>query len=236
MGADDPVGEVGKTVSDWVKTRAEIVRVQESWNQEKALLGSTAAGLKEKADSLQDKRDHLLAQTNEEREEIAELEAKKQKADASLKEAEAGLEKLTAELIALRPQLPPRLSDALEMAYRSLGSAKPSPGERMQLAMTVLNRCAQFNAGIEQGQEVIQFDGEPTPLSVDVIYWGLSHGYALDRVNHRAWMGSPGGGRWRWESLEGATDAVAKLMAVRLDDATPELVTVPARVDAEEAR
>ena len=101
----------------------------------------------------------------------------------------------------------------------------------MQLAMTVLNRCAQFNASIEQDQETIQFEGEPTPVSVDVIYWGLSHGYALDRVRNRAWLGSPGGGRWHWEPIDNV-EAVAKLIAVRMDAADPELVAVPARVDA----
>jgi hypothetical protein len=232
LRADDPVTEVGKTVTEWVKTRAEIVKLEESWKQEKALLEAMAGGLEERADSLRDKRDHLLAATAEERAEIAALTAKRATAQESLKTAEARLDRLTSGLIAMRPRLPPRLSDALEMAYRSLGSDRPSPGERMQLAMTVLNRCAQFNAGFEHGQEVIQFADEPGPVAVDVIYWGLSHGYALDRVSGRAWMGAPDDRSWRWEPLEGAADAVGKLMAVLLDEADPTLVAVPARVDA----
>jgi hypothetical protein len=232
LRADDPVTEVGKTVTEWVKTRAEIVKLEESWKQEKALLGAMAGGLEERADSLKDKRDHLLAATAEERAEIAALTAKRSKAQESLKTAETRLDQLSAELIAMRPRLPPRLSDALEMAYRSLGSDNPSPGERMQLAMTVLNRCAQFNAGFEHGQEIIQFTGESGPVAVDVVYWGLSHGYALDRVSGRAWMGAPDDRSWRWEPLEGAAEAVGQLMAVLVDEADPALTAVPARVDA----
>jgi len=228
--ASDPIEDVGNTVREWVRTRAETVQLENRWNEERALLGSTVNGLKERASRLEDRRDELLSATAEERKELSALEAKREEAQASLRTAEARLQQVTAELIELRSQLPPRLSEALEMAYRSLAGSSASPGERMQLVMTVLNRCTQFNAGISHGEEVIHFDGEPAPKSVEVIYWGLSHGYALDRSTRRAWFGTPSAGRWRWEPLEGATAAVAELIAVRLDESDPELVAVPARL------
>jgi hypothetical protein len=116
------------------------------------------------------------------------------------------------------------------MSYRSLGGKDASPGERMQLVMTVLNRCAQFNLAITHGEEVLTLEGEPGPKAVDVIYWGLSHGYALDRAGGKAWLGTPGPERWQWEPLPGAAPTVADLMAIRLDQADPRLVSVPARL------
>lgn len=228
--AADPVEEAGKTVGEWVKTRAETVRIEEKWDEERALLGSTINAMKERADRLEEKRDHLAAKTAEERAEISELGARRDRARESLAKAEAGLKETTAQLIALRPNLPPRLSGALEMAFRSLSGSELSPGERMQLVMTVLNRCAQFNAGIEQGEDTIQFQGEPTPLVVEVIYWGLSHGYALDRASGRTWMGYPTGERWTWEPIEGAAGAISELMAIHRDEAEPTLVAIPARL------
>jgi hypothetical protein len=230
--AADPIQEAGKTASEWVKTRAETARLETSWAQDRALLAATINGLKERADRLQDKRDHLLSTTATEREEQAALNAKLTEAKQSLQSMEARLQALTDKVLRLRPQLPPRLAEALEMSYRSLEGNETSPGERMQLVMTVLNRSAQFNLSVSHGEDIITVPGETTPRALDVIYWGLSHGYALDRAAGRAWYGAPTADGWRWEALEGAAPAVATLFAIRRDEADPQLVAVPARLKA----
>lgn len=230
LHAADPIEEVGKAAGELVKTRAETVRLETSWREERALLESTIGGLKERAARLEEKRDHLLAASADERREVADLTAKNAEARATMERNEERLLKLTAELQRLRPFLPPRLSDALEMSYRSLGSATASPGERMQLVMTVLNRCAQFNSTLTHGEEVLELAGESAPKALEVLYWGLSHGYALDRQTNKAWLGSPGPERWQWTPLEGAAGPVAELMAIRLDQADPSLIAVPARL------
>lgn len=228
--AADPIEEVGKTASEWVTARAETVRIETDWARNRTLLTGTIGGLKERADRLQEQRDHLLASTAEQRAEQADLTARLTQARDNLKATEAGLQSLTARVLGLRPQLPPRLADALDLSYRSLAGNEASPSERMQLVMTVLNRCAQFNLSITHGDETLTLPGEAGAKSVEVIYWGLSHGYALDRAANRAWLGTPRAGTWTWEPLEGAAPAVAELMAIRRDEADPHLVTVPARL------
>jgi hypothetical protein len=230
--AADPIEEVGKTASEWVKTRAENVRITTAWAQERALLAATLDGLKERATRLQDKRDHLLAATTDERAEQAALTAKLAGSRDSLRETEARLQTLVDEVVRLRPMLPPRLTEALEMPYRSLAGKDTSPGERAQWVFTILNRCTQFNLSITQGDEVLTLAGEPGAKSVEVIYWGLSHGYALDRAANKVWLGTPGAAGWQWDPLEGAAPAVTELIAIRRDQATPQLVLVPARLKA----
>jgi hypothetical protein len=229
-GAADPIQEVGKTASDWVKIRAETVRIDNTWTQERALLASTINALKERASRLEDNRDHLLSTTAEQRAEQAAMTAKLAEAKESLQITEKRVQEMTEKILRLRPFLPPRLSAALEMSYRSLAEKTPGPGERMQLVMTVLNRCAQFNLGINHGEEVLTLAGEAGPKSVDVIYWGLSHGYALDRAAGKAWLGTPGPEHWQWEPLEHAAPAVTALFAIRADESDPRFVSVPARL------
>ncbi|MES1167554.1 MAG: DUF3450 family protein, partial [Oleiharenicola lentus] len=211
--ATDPIEEVGKTASEWVKTRTETVRLTSAWVQDRALLTATIEGLKDRATRLQEKRDHLLAVTADERAEQATLTAKLAGSRDSLHETETRLQTLVDQVVRLRPMLPPRLSEALEMSYRSLAGKEASPGERTQWVFTILNRCAQFNLGITQGEEVLTLAGEPGAKSVEVIYWGLSHGYALDRAAGKVWLGAPGAAGWQWEPLEGAAPAVTELMA-----------------------
>lgn len=226
----DPLKEVGQTASEWVKARAETVRLETEWTQNRALLESTIAGLKGRADRLQDTRDHLLSTTTDERAEQAALAAKLASSQESFRLTEDRLHTLTEKVLRLRAQLPPRLSDALEMSYRSLAAPTGSPGERMQLVMTVLNRCAQFNQSVTHGEETLTLPGEPGPKSVDVIYWGLSHGYALDRAGAKTWLGTPGSDGWRWEPLADAAPAVTALLSIRRDESDPRLVNVPARL------
>jgi hypothetical protein len=100
----------------------------------------------------------------------------------------------------------------------------------MQLVMTILNRCAQFNRVVTSGEDVLSIEGEPGPKSLEVIYWGLSHGYALDEKAGKAWYGSPGPKGWQWEPLADGARPVSKLIAIYGDRADPDFVAVPARL------
>jgi hypothetical protein len=100
----------------------------------------------------------------------------------------------------------------------------------MQIIMTVLNRCAQFNRIVTCGQEVLTIEGEPGPKSLEVIYWGLSRGYAFDPAAGKVWLGAPGPKGWQWEAHPEASRKVAQLIAVYNDKAEPDFVAVPAKL------
>ena len=130
----------------------------------------------------------------------------------------------------MRRSLPPRLSAALEMSYRSLSSPNLSVNERMQLTMTIMTRCAQFNGTITSEKEILDVKGGDHPELLEVIYWGLAYGYALNRTTGQAWLGFPGPQGWQWELHPEAVEAVTKLIAIHQDKADPDFVTAPARL------
>jgi len=228
--AADPLDEVDQLARDWVKLRVETTQIDTAWRSERELLESTLTALRERATLLEEKRDLARAKTAKDREELDGLRAKNQAAADDLKACEARAKALTEQLVALRPSLPPRLSDALEMSCRSLAAPELPFGERLQFAMNVLNRCAQFNRAVTAGEDVLTLEGEPTTKSLDVIYWGLSRGYAIDRSARKAWLGGPGPGGWRWEPKPEAYERVVRLLAIARDQADPGFVVVPAQV------
>jgi hypothetical protein len=225
---DDPLAPGEKAASEWIKVRLETARLETTWNSERPLLESTVNGLKDHAQTLEEKRDLLISQTAKDREEIATMQGKNKEALDDLDASEARLQALTGKLNDLRSYLPPRLSEALELSYRSLGNAGLGSGERMQLVMTMLNRCLLFNRTVTSGEEVLTIEGEEGARSFEVIYWGLSHAYALDRKAGKVWYGSPGQKGWRWDPLTGAVGPVTKLIAIYNDRADPDFVVVPA--------
>lgn len=232
--APDPVEPVERLVRDWVKARAEIARLEQDRQWERGLLESTVHALEERASQLEDVRENLKAKTAKDVEESEALDAKNRAMLSQLTETEARLKRLNAELNGLRPSLPPRLSAGLEMAFRTLQNEALSPGERMQHTMTVLNRCAQFNRTISVGEEPIKLPGSDTIKSLETIYWGLNHGYALDRAAGKAWLGRPTEGAWSWQEEPGSASAVARLIDIYHDKFEPEFVNLPVAVSHRE--
>jgi hypothetical protein len=228
--AADSIESVEKAATEWVKTRTETARLQSDWASQQELLASTVSALTERAQTIEEKRDNLKAKTAKDRDEIETARSKNQAMTEEIQAAEAHMKELRDQLVRLRPSLPPRLSEALQLPYRSLAAPDLTPSERMQATMTVLNRCIQFNRVITCSDEVLSIDGEPGAKSYEVIYWGLSHAYALDRAAGKVWLGSPGPKGWQWEAHAEAAPQVISLVAVFKDKAEPEFAPVPARL------
>lgn len=226
----DTINVVGTATTEWVKTRLETARLETEWRTQRPLLESTVNGLAERAQTLETKRDYVLAKTASEREELARLEAASQAATAGLLAVDERAKAMSGRLLQLRRALPPRLSEALEMSYRSLAATGLSTGERMLLNMTVLNRCGQFNRSITCEKEILELGEGKNARLYEVVYWGLSHGYALDRSSGQAWLGSPGPSGWQWELRPDSAKPLARLIAIYQGQADPEFVSLPARV------
>ena len=224
------VDGVAKATAVWVKARLEISRLETEWSTDHQLLESTVNGLNDRAQTLEAKRDFLQAKTAKDREELGILAATEKSALAGVKEMDERATALSTRLVTLRRSLPPRLSAALEMSYRSLASPVLGVSERMQLNLNVLNRCAQFNRTITCEEELLELNRGTAPRLLEVLYWGLGQAYALDHTSGQAWWGKPGPEGWQWEPLPGPAAPVATLMAIYRDKAEPDFITLPARV------
>lgn len=225
-----PVDSVRQAVTEWSKLRAETVRLETNWESERQLLNSTLKAERERAQALVTQKTSLEAKNAGERDSLAAIGAQNAAAEAAINSASEHLSKIVAELLALRPKLPPRLSQALELPYRSLANPALSPGERMQFVTTILNRCAQFNKVITYGDEPLTLPGDTDRRMLEVIYWGASHAYALDRVGGKAFLGAPGAQGWNWEPARGAEKSVAQLIAIYRDKSDPQFIEAPAQI------
>jgi len=213
-----------------IELRAEAVRLEAEWQTDRELLKSTIGALEDRAARAAEDLEAVQAATAKDREEIADLVAKNGEATENQTALEARLGAAGARLQQMRASFPPRLSDALDVSMRSLAGSELGPGERMQLTVSVLNRCAQFDRMIHHGDEILVIEPGAEPRMFEVLYWGLSHGYALDRAAGRAWYGAPGTQGWRWESRPELLEPTLTLLAIYTDQRDPEFVVAPARV------
>ncbi len=217
-------------VRDWIKTRMEVARLKSDWAYGQRLMATTLHQLDERADDLEKQLADRKAKRADEAKDLEALRAKKTDALASETQVNAAVAGIASQVLALRPTLPPRLSDALDVAYSSLGRADLSAADQMQLSMSILNRCIQFDHTITCGEEVISPNGEARAKMLEVIYWGLSQGYAVDRPAHHAWRGSVQAGHWTWQALPDGAAEIAQLVDICNDKAEPVFVAVAAQV------
>lgn len=224
----DPVDTMAKLSLDWVKTRSEAERAETVWASQHELLDSTVKALEGRARELEMKRDLLKAKTAKDRTDLENLEVENQRLADQFSRLEAHLKSIDERLVKLRPKLPPRLSQALELPLLSLAEPNLATGERMAHTITVINRCAQFNRGVTFGEEIVAAPGEAKPKLLQTVYWGLSHGYAYDQGAQKAWIGSPGPEGWTWTSSPESEASIRELMATFDDKAEPTFVAVPA--------
>lgn len=224
---NDPVDALTKLSLDWVKLRSETARAETAWAGQRELLDSTVNALEARARELESKRDHLTAKTAKERGDLEQLEIENQRLTDQFGRLEKALKSIGERLVKLRPQLPARLSQALELPFRSLADEELPSGDRLAHTITVINRCAQFNRTVTFGEEIVVVPGEANPKLLQTVYWGLSHGYAYDRGGRRAWIGSPGPNGWTWSSCSDES-SVRQLIASFDEKAEPAFVAVPA--------
>lgn len=227
----DPLDAVEKSTAQWIELRAETVRLATGWQTEQRLLESTVRALEDRAKAAEEERDLAKAKSAKDLEDMESLDARVKASALDQQHFETRLAAINQRLLALRDQLPPRLADALSVSFTSLSGSELSPGERIQLTVSVLNRCAQFNRMITGGDEVLRVDGSGDGRMFEVIYWGLSHGYAVDRAARRAWYGSPGPQGWHWESRDDLAEPALELIAIFNDHSDPAFVAAPARIN-----
>jgi hypothetical protein len=223
-----PLDDVQKTVTEWVQVRAETAKVEADWTWQQMLMQSTLDALQERTRQLEAQRTELEARTAEERRDTADLMAHGQALKDAQAQAANRLQLLGERLSRMRAWLPPRLSAALDLPYRSLAKPDADISERMRYAMVILNRCNQFNRMVSADEEMITAANGDKRL-MEVVYWGLSHGYALDRSSNEAYFGAPTESSWAWTSLPGMAPQVARLINASVDKAEPAFVILPAQ-------
>ncbi|HVZ65518.1 MAG TPA: DUF3450 family protein [Lacunisphaera sp.] len=228
LTAAEPPEDVEKLARELVRLKVETAREETAWRTDRELLTSMVAALQDRAALAEEKLELTRARTAQERQELEALQAKTQAARDDLKVFDERLAALVVRLVAVRPSLPPRLSEALEMSYRTIADPAQPPAERMRMAMNVLNRCEQFNRLVTTGEDVLTPEGETAAKSLQTVYWGLSRGYAIDRATRKAWLGAPGPAGWQWTAKPEAYDRIVQLIAIASDQADPAFVALPA--------
>ena len=143
--------------------------------------------------------------------------------------AAGALAQVTAADAWVRGTVPAQTATGAYVTLRSVQDAKLGPAERMQHVVTIFNRCGAFNKSITFAEQELALDGSGSARLLEVLYFGLSHAYAYDRTNRKAYFGHPGQSGWEWDARADAEAAVAQMLEIHREKSDPVYVAAPAQ-------
>lgn len=228
--AADTIEAVQRTALEVARLHEETLRLRHDWDSEHRLLESTATALRERTRALETQLTLEETKISGIRRETDAVTRQGEALAAQVAAADARLRLLADRLVRLRPWLPPRLAQALELSTRSLMNPDLPLSERAQLTGVILNRCTQFNGAVTYSEETLLAPGSTGERLVEVLYWGLAQAFALDRAAGQAFVGRPGAKGWEWSPLPDGAEKVAQAIAIHRDKKDPEVVFLPLRL------
>ncbi len=184
---------------------------------------------------------------------VTQLEQEKQRLDAALSsrdteqetllrhanETERALRSLDAlpgeaetTLQRLFHQIPASLQTDLRPAMNEAGREGLSTVQRLRYLLDVYGQIEQLQQGTHVVTELMEISpGERR--EVDVLYLGLSAGYAVSKDAQWAALGRPGEEGWVWQSAPAHAEEIRQAVRVHRNEEPPVLVRLPLVLDRE---
>ena len=231
--ADEPLATthtLEALVAKWVDLRKELAQEKEKWNEEKSYLEQ------EKALLLKEKKmlDNEIAQASREQTqaeaERVELLQSKEISQKTLNEYLPALSRAEANLKKWKDVVPSSLSPALKKSFGRLQKASGKTiSQRLQLILSIYGEIERLEHNVHICKERLKTDSGKLQ-EMDVIYLGLSQGFAVSLDNKIAGKGSPTKNGWRWEWRHGIAKDVRKAIAFYQRKEPADFVNLPLKI------
>ncbi|NCC52599.1 MAG: DUF3450 family protein [Spartobacteria bacterium] len=233
----DDVRALEALVGQWMGLRAEMATEQRVWNQRREQWAAELALLEREAETLgrEISRGSGLASSVEQ--EHRRLLARQEALLRIQDQLRPALDRAEAELRAWHAQIPDPLGEELADAFRALprtqAEADKMPLTRRARAIAALYaRIESLQNTVHVTQQMLETAGG-TRRQVEVLYIGLSRGFAVTPDNAWAAVGVPGDNGWAWTPAHEAAPAIRAAIAIANRQQTARMVTLPMQVAGE---
>ncbi len=225
-------------VGQWVGLRSLIAAEQQDWHRQDQQWQREIALLQEEERRLDDKIAQATQSEAAKESRTSDQLSQKANLEAALSALSDVIDRASAELTELLPSIPEslqsldfvRLLNALNSSH-----GERSPARQFQQLVSAITEIELIQNQTHTTRELLDF-GSDMRREMDVVYIGLSQGYAVSPDNAIAATGTPSHGGWQWNvNPEIATD-VRKLVRIQNKEQPPELVTVPIEISAGEGQ
>lgn len=240
-------GRASAATNDTQKTDVELFQQQvKQWLALKSACASEASDwrtteqrMQEEVRLLELRRDQLEQEKKRLDETLASRDTEQESLLKNVDATQRALQSLEAlpnewehTLQALYRRIPAPLQEELQMDADVPGGTDWTVSQRLRRLLDLYGRIEQLQQQVHVVTEVMEVrPGESR--EVDVMYLGISAGYAVARDGTWAAVGRPGTEGWQWSAAEGKADIIRQAMRVCANEEPPELVRLPLQFNPE---
>jgi len=224
------VNEVEASTDRWIGLESQIASAKTDWLAEKTLLENTVELLKAEEAALAAQLEAnkkasgiYLGNRDRMRERVAQTRA-------ALEGFAEPLNLIEKRLDSLLPGFPEPLQEKLQIHLNAAEAgaqdalAVPARVQAMVAALTAIDRFGN-TLTTDRVARPAPDSGE---VSVQVLYWGLACGFAIDPAHSRAWIIEPKPDGWSWQAKDVQYQQIALLFEQFNDDTVaPALIELP---------
>ena len=230
--ADKAGAEVWKVKTDqWIELEQRIATEQNDWLADKEVMEASRTVLQREQVALKSRLEaNELAQSlfHQRLKSLEQELATQNEARALLTR---GLEKEEARIRMILDRLPEPLRERLAPLQLRLGPGPDdqpvSVSERVQTVISMLSAIDQFNGTVTLTHH-LRTNEVGVEKDVEVLYWGLAMGYAVDRTGQQGWLSLPSPDGWNWQEAHDAAPRIRELIEIHKRKRSPGLVSLPA--------
>lgn len=221
-------------VAKWVDIRSQIAAEKRGWKEQEIHWQEEIELYKKEKAALE--KEIAEANANEAsfiKEQVKQI-ALKENRDVVLAQFPPVLDRAEAELRKWEHIIPHSLAAPLKNAFQQLPTTheqtrRISVLRRLQLVIALYIQIENLQHNIHVTKEVLPTDNG-AKKEMDVLYLGLSRGFAISRDGKRATVGIPNNNGWQWTADKGIAKQVQEAVAVFNRKQTARLVSLPMQV------
>lgn len=230
--APDGEAEVWKAKADqWIELEQRIASEQSDWLADKEVMEASRTVLQREQAALKARLEaNEMAQSLFHR----RLQSLEQELAAQAEGRNlliAGLEREEARIREIHDHLPEPLRERLAPLLLRMGAGPAdqlvSVSERVQTVISILSAVDQFSGTVTLTHH-LRRDEAGVERDVEVLYWGLAMGYAVNQTAEQAWLLLPSSEGWTWQAAHAVAPGIRDLIEIHKRKRSPGLVSLPA--------
>ena len=222
-------------VRQWSAIRREIAaenREREAkkaqWQREISLLEAEKAALREELSRWGDFPESAAA-------ERLDLASRKERAATTLQALVPVVRRAEANILKWCGRIPPSLAENTEKAFGRIPDASRPPdtmsvSRRLQVVVALYAQIEAMQHSVHVTRELLPL-GDGARRECEVIYLGLTRGFAVTADERWAGIGEPGPDGWVWNARPGIASSVRRAIRVFQRQGPAEMVPLPLSVD-----
>ncbi|MCD6218885.1 DUF3450 family protein, partial [Candidatus Calescamantes bacterium] len=211
-------------IFQWVKLRKEITLEKERWREQKINLKREKELLLKEKKVLTEEIVKLKKEKERREKERKDLVQKKEDLEKQIEDCLPSLKEAEKFLKRWQAVLPPFLLTSLRKPLLQISSPEEENfSRRLQTVLTILGEIERISSGIHYGKQIL-ITPDNKKREMEVIYLGLSQGFAVSSDDKLGGVGRIKDGKWVWEWEEGLAPRIREAIKYYEKEKLPHLV------------